>query len=322
MCERSRCWKGRYHFVVRDEYWYSFPSYCMETFGKKLYRVALDAGMSCPNRDGSIGTGGCIFCDEGGSGDFAIACHGQKLVEEDLIYNHSHSGNGSYIAYFQAYTNTYAPCERLRMLYTSALDNSLFAGISIATRPDCLGDEVMALLKELKEVYPDKFIWVELGLQSIHDTTAIWMNRGYPLSVFDEACDKLQKAGISIIVHIILGLYEETDEMVLETIRHLNEVKINGIKIQLLHYLSGTKLYAKYLSHQDAPQPMEEEHYVQLVVQCLGWLDENIVVHRLTGDGDRRILKAPLWSLNKRKVLNEIRHEMAVNHIRQGSLRR
>ena len=148
------------------------------------------------------------------------------------------------------------------------------------------------------------------------------MNRGYPLSVFDEACHKLQETGISIIVHIILGLYEETDEMVLETIRHLNDVKINGIKIQLLHYLSGTKLYAKYLSHQDAPQPMEEEHYVHLVVQCLGWLDENIVVHRLTGDGDRRILKAPLWSLNKRKVLNAIRHEMAVNHIRQGSLRR
>ena len=322
MRRRSRYRKGRYHFVVKDEYWYSFPSYCMNTFDRKLYRVALDAGMSCPNRDGTIGTGGCIFCDEGGSGDFAIAYHGQKLVEEDLIYNHSHSGNGSYIAYFQAYTNTYAPCDRLRMLYTSALDNPLFAGISIATRPDCLGDDVMALLKELNNSYPDKFIWVELGLQSKHDRTAVWMHRGYPLTVFDEACEKLKDAGILIIVHIILGLYQESDEMVLDTIRHLNEMHIDGIKIQLLHYLAGTKLYEKYVSGNEAPVPMEEEHYVELVVQCLGMLDENIVVHRLTGDGDRKLLKAPLWSLHKRKVLNEIRHEMAVHHIRQGSLRK
>lgn len=306
--------------MVKDTYWYSFPSYCMKTFGKKLYRVALDAGMSCPNRDGTLGTGGCIFCDEGGSGDFAIAFHGQKLVEEDLIYNHSHSGNGSYIAYFQAYTNTYAPCDRLRMLYTAALDNPLFAGISIATRPDCLSEDVMALLKELRQSYPDKFIWVELGLQSKHDKTAVWMHRGYPLTVFDEACHKLHEAGIPIIVHIILGLYQETDEMVLETIRHLNEMHIAGIKIQLLQFLDGTGLYRRYLAGQEVPEPMEEEQYVHLVVQCLGTLDENIVVHRLTGDGDRKLLKAPLWSLNKRKVLNEIRHEMAVNHIRQGSL--
>lgn len=306
--------------MVKDTYWYSFPSYCMKTFGRKLYRVALDAGMSCPNRDGSLGTGGCIFCDEGGSGDFAIAFHGQKLVEEDLIYNHSHSGNGSYIAYFQAYTNTYAPCDRLRMLYTAALDNPLFAGISIATRPDCLSEDVMALLKELRQSYPDKFIWVELGLQSKHDKTAVWMHRGYPLTVFDEACHKLHEAGIPIIVHIILGLYQETDEMVLETIRHLNEMHIAGIKIQLLQFLDGTGLYRRYLAGQEVPEPMEEEQYVHLVVQCLGTLDENIVVHRLTGDGDRKLLKAPLWSLNKRKVLNEIRHEMAVNHIRQGSL--
>lgn len=306
--------------MVKDTYWYSFPSYCMKTFGKKLYRVALDAGMSCPNRDGTLGTGGCIFCDEGGSGDFAIAFHGQKLVEEDLIYNHSHSGNGSYIAYFQAYTNTYAPCERLRMLYTAALDNPLFAGVSIATRPDCLSEDVMALLKELRQSYPDKFIWVELGLQSKHDKTAVWMHRGYPLTVFDEACHKLHEAGIPIIVHIILGLYQETDEMVLETIRHLNEMHIAGIKIQLLQFLDGTGLYRRYLAGQEVPEPMEEEQYVHLVVQCLGTLDENIVVHRLTGDGDRKLLKAPLWSLNKRKVLNEIRHEMAVNHIRQGSL--
>lgn len=306
--------------MVKDTYWYSFPSYCMKTFGRKLYRVALDAGMSCPNRDGTLGTGGCIFCDEGGSGDFAIAFHGQKLVEEDLIYNHSHSGNGSYIAYFQAYTNTYAPCDRLRMLYTAALDNPLFAGVSIATRPDCLSEDVMALLKELRQSYPDKFIWVELGLQSKHDKTAVWMHRGYPLTVFDEACHKLHEAGIPIIVHIILGLYQETDEMVLETIRHLNEMHIAGIIIQLLQFLDGTGLYRRYLAGQEVPEPMEEEQYVHLVVQCLGTLDENIVVHRLTGDGDRKLLKAPLWSLNKRKVLNEIRHEMAVNHIRQGSL--
>jgi radical SAM protein (TIGR01212 family) len=171
------------------ERYQTFSQYCLKTYGKRLYRVALDAGMTCPNRDGTLGTCGCIFCDEGGSGDFAIPYHGQQLKQEDLLYNHQEAAPGQYIAYFQSYTNTYAPLSRLRTLFTSALSDDMFAGISIATRPDCLGEEVIDLLQELKEKYPDKFIWCELGLQTIHEGTAVWMRRGYPLSVFDDAVE-------------------------------------------------------------------------------------------------------------------------------------
>lgn len=300
------------------ELWYSFPAYCRRTFGRRLYRAALDAGMTCPNRDGTVGRGGCIFCDEGGSGDFALPFYGQMLREEDLIYNHSASGEGSYIAYFQAYTNTYAPAEELRVLFSAALANPLFAGISIATRPDCLGAEVISLLKELKERFPEKFIWCELGLQSMHAATAVWMRRGYPLAVFDSACTALRGIGIPVIVHVILGLPHETEEMVLETIRHLNQQHISGIKIQLLQYLRGTDLYRMYEKGTDGLEPMTEEAYVSLAAKCLGMLDENTVVHRVTGDGSRDLLAAPLWALDKRKVINAIRHEMAERQIIQG----
>lgn len=300
------------------ELWYSFPAYCRRTFGKRLYRAALDAGMTCPNRDGTIGYGGCIFCDEGGSGDFAIPFHGQMLREEDLIYNHSASGKGSYIAYFQAYTNTYAPVPKLRVLFSAALENPLFAGISIATRPDCLGMEVISLLKELKERFPEKFIWCELGLQSMHSATAAWMRRGYPLFVFDEACSTLRNIGIPVIVHVILGLPHETEGMVLDTIRHLNRQHISGIKIQLLQYLRGTDLCQMYEAGMDGLVPMTEAAYVSLAAKCIGMLDENTVVHRVTGDGSRELLAAPLWALDKKRVINAIRHEMAEKQIRQG----
>lgn len=306
--------------LVNGEAWYSFPAYCRKTFGKKLYRVALDAGMTCPNRDGTIGTGGCIFCDEGGSGDFAIPYHGQRLQEEDLIYNNSHSGNGTYIAYFQAYTNTYAPIEKLEMLYRAALEDPLFAGISIATRPDCLGEEVLALLEGLKQKYPMKFIWVELGLQSKHDRSAVWMHRGYSYAIFQQACQDLERIGLPFIVHMILGLPYETEEMVLETIHSINAVNAFGVKIQLLQYLKGTKLGRMYEEHVSGIEAMSEDAYVDLVTKCLGHLDENIVVHRLTGDGNKDLMIAPLWALHKRKVLNAIRHSMAAQGIVQGSL--
>ena len=188
------------------ERYYTFSEYCQKTFGRKLYRAALDAGMTCPNRDGKLGNKGCIFCDEGGSGDFAVSYHGQKLKKEDLIYNHQDGQNGDYIAYFQSYTNTYAPVDRLRKLFAAALEDELFAGISIATRPDCLGKDVLALLAELKKSYPEKFIWCELGLQTIHEKTAVWLRRGYPLPVFDEAVRSLHALDIPVIVHCILGL--------------------------------------------------------------------------------------------------------------------
>lgn len=303
------------------ERYQTFSQYCLKTYGKRLYRVALDAGMTCPNRDGTLGTCGCIFCDEGGSGDFAIPYHGQQLKQEDLLYNHQEAAPGQYIAYFQSYTNTYAPLSRLRTLFTSALSDDMFAGISIATRPDCLGEEVIALLQELKEKYPDKFIWCELGLQTIHEGTSVWMRRGYPLSIFDDAVDRLHRIGIPIIVHCIIGFPQEDETMVLQTIEHLNPLKIEGIKLQLLHYLKGTDLGRMYQEKKEAYPILTLDEYACRIAHCLGHLDPDVVIHRLTGDGNQEILLAPSWSMDKKKVLNQIRHIMKEENIVQGSLR-
>lgn len=303
------------------ERYYTFSEYCQKTFGRKLYRAALDAGMTCPNRDGKLGNKGCIFCDEGGSGDFAVSYHGQKLTREDLIYNHQDGKNGDYIAYFQSYTNTYAPVDRLRKLFTAALEDELFAGISIATRPDCLDKDVLALLAELKKSYPKKFIWCELGLQTIHEKTAAWIRRGYPLPVFDEAVKSLHALDIPVIVHCILGLPQEDEQMVFQTMEHLNQLKIEGIKLQLLHYLSGTDLGRTYQAEPDAYHVLSLDEYARMTARCLGHLDPSIVIHRLTGDGNQEILLAPSWSTDKKKVLNLIRHVMKEENIVQGSLR-
>lgn len=303
------------------ERYLNFANYCTSKYGRKLYRVALDAHMTCPNRDGTKGNCGCIFCDEGGSGDFAISYDGQRLTKEDLIYNHQEAGVGDYIAYFQAYTNTYAPIDKLTKLFSSALEDPLFAGISIATRPDCLPQEVIDLLKQLKQNYPNKFIWVELGLQSIHEQTAIWMRRGYPLQIFDEAVKQLKKIGVEVIVHTIIGLYQEDKQMMIQTIEHLNTLHIDGIKLQLLHYLKDTDLGKSYLLHPKQYHVLTLEEYVDIIVTCIGHLNENIVVNRLTGDGNRELLIEPQWSLDKRKVINEINHALKQQNITQGCLK-
>lgn len=305
---------------MEKKYYRSFSDYCKETFGRKLYRVALDAGMTCPNRDGTLDDRGCIFCDEGGSGDFAIHYEGQKIHSEDLIWNHQKAEPGDYIAYFQSYTNTYAPVERLRFLFSAALKDDMFAGISIATRPDCLRDDVLNLLGSLKKEYPEKFIWVELGLQSIHEKTAVWMRRGYPLSVYDEAIRNLHHLDIPVVTHVILGFSQENEKMVDETILHLNTVHTDGVKLQLLHYLKGTDLGRMYEENPSAFHVLSEEEYVNLVVRCIGLLTPDIVINRLTGDGNPQLLLAPLWSLNKRHVLNAIHHQLKMNDIVQGSL--
>ena len=299
------------------EYYRTFAQYCRDTFGRRLYRVALDAGMTCPNRDGTCGERGCIFCG-GGSGDFALSYHGQRLAEEDLPYNHHKAGEGNYIAYFQAYTNTYAPAEKLDELFSAALSDPLFAGISIATRPDCFSDEIYALLARLKREYSDKFIWVELGLQTMHEKTAAYIRRGYPLPVFDACVAKLHELGIDVIVHVILGLPGENEEDVLATVRHLNEIKIEGIKLQLLHYLRGTDLGAAYAEHPQDFHVLSMEEYVHMVCACIGELDPDTVIHRLTGDGNRETLLAPLWSTDKKRVLNTIRHALKISGITQG----
>lgn len=305
---------------MEKQYYYSFADYCKKTFGRKLYRVALDAGMSCPNRDGRIDTRGCIFCDEGGSGDFAIHYKGQKLEKSDLIYNHQEAKEGDYIAYFQAYTNTYDTIERLYFLFSSALKNPLFAGISIATRPDCIGEETLQLFQQLQKEFSDKFIWVELGLQTIHSKSAIFIRRGYPLSVFDTCVKQLHEIGIPVITHVIIGLPNETQEDIFQTIQHLNHLEIEGIKLQLLHYLKGCDLGRMYENDSTVFHVLTQEEYTDIIVNCIGYLNEDIVIHRLTGDGAGELLLAPTWSKDKRAVLNQIRHKLKENQIKQGSL--
>lgn len=300
------------------ERYLSFSEACKNRYGRRLYKVALDAGMTCPNRDGTCGTGGCIFCSGRGSGEFAIRFDGQKLHREDLVYNHQDAEEGDYIAYFQAFTNTYDRPERLARLYRAALDNDLFAGISIATRPDCLGKDVMDLLKKLKQEYPDKLIWTELGLQSMHEETAAYIRRGYPLKVFDEAVKELHEAGIEVIVHVIIGLPHEDKEMMLATIRHLSSLPVDGVKLQLLHYLADSDLGKAYLLHPEDFHVLSLQEYADIICACIKELRSDIVIHRLSGDGSPAKLLAPLWSKDKKRVLNTIRHELKTRNIRQG----
>jgi radical SAM protein (TIGR01212 family) len=300
------------------ERWHTLASWMKETYGHRLYRVPLDGGFTCPNRDGTVSTGGCIFCSGKGSGEFAIPYHGQKLKAEDLIYNRDQHQEGWYLGYFQAFTGTYAPASRLRMLYEGILDNDLFAGIDIATRPDCLGPDILALLQELKGKYPAKVFMVELGLQTMHEDTARFLNRGYARPVFEQAVSDLNRIGISVIVHVIIGLPKEDEQRQIETIQYLDTLKIQGIKISSLQIIRGTKLAEMAASHPEQVPVLTEEQYVHAVCMCLGWLRKDIVIHRLTGDGDQKTLIGPLWACRKGHVLNEIRHEMKELDLVQG----
>ncbi len=300
--------------------YYSLDTWCKEHYGEKLYKIALDAGLTCPNRDGTLGTGGCIFCSAGGSGDFAV--HGvtpdeiRSQLEQGKALLSSKKTGSRYIAYFQAYTNTYGPPEYLETLFRAALAEPDIAGISIATRPDCLPDEVIALLRRLKAAFPGKFLWIELGLQTIHESTAEYIRRGYPLSCFEEALQKLRQAELPVIVHIILGLPGETADMVLDTIRYLNQCSVFGIKLQLLHILKGTDLAADYLA--GTFEALTLDSYLDLLLSCIRALSPDIVIHRVTGDGPKNLLIAPQWSAHKRTVLNSLHHRMKLESTRQG----
>ena len=284
--------------------YYSLNQYMKDTFGCKVYRIAINGGFTCPNRDGSIGTGGCLFCSEGGSGDFAQdpGLSITEQIEKGKERVSAKIQNGKYIAYFQAFTNTYAPVERLRKLYTEALDHPDIVALSIATRPDCLPDEVLDLLKELNQVKP---IWVELGLQTIHERTAGYIRRGYPLSVYDQAVKELQKRGIEVITHVILGLPGETKQDMAETVRYVVDGGIKGIKLQLLHVLKGTDLEREYL--EGRVKVMSEDEYIALVTDLIKMIPPDIVIHRMTGDGAKKDLIAPLWSADKKHVLNRLK---------------
>ena len=295
--------------------YYSFNSYLKQTFGEKVYKISLNGGFTCPNRDGTLGTRGCIFCSEGGSGDFApdAALPIGEQIEEGIRMIRQKTDASKYIAYFQAFTNTYAPYEKLHSLFYDAILRQEIVGLAVGTRPDCLPPDVLELLDELNQIKP---VFVELGLQTIHEKTAQFIRRGYPLSCFEQAVKALHDLGINVVVHLILGLPGETEEMMLESVRYLNQLPVNGVKFSLLHVLKHTDLGALYEKH---PFPVYElDDYVDFVIRCIEELREDIVIHRLTGDGPKDLLIAPRWTLNKRKVLNEIARRMKETNSRQG----
>ena len=292
----------------------SLNSYLLERFGEKTYKLALDGGFTCPTRDGTLDTRGCIFC-AGGSGDFSIPAwrDPEKAIEQAKALV---AGKGAkrYIAYFQSYTGTYAPIEKLRELYTKTLRHPDIAALSIATRPDCLGDEVMALLTELNREKP---VWVELGLQTIHPETAAYIRRGYPLEVYDSAVRRLQEAGIETVVHMILGLPGETQDMMCETAEYIGKSGAQGIKLHLLHVLEGTDLEKDYQAGKFEVLSLDE--YISALEACIESIPPEMVVHRLTGDGAKRFLVAPVWSADKKTVLNAINRAFERDHVMQGA---
>ena len=300
-----------------DKPWHSLNHELKYRFGEKLYKLALNGGFTCPNRDGTLGDRGCIFCSAGGSGDFAASpsLSISKQIEQAKQKVDNKFKGSRYIAYFQAYTGTYAPLPYLEDIYWQAIRHPDIAVLSIATRPDCLSDDIVDLLSRLNQFKP---VWIELGLQTIHEATALYIRRGYPLSVFEQAVRKLHDAGIEIIVHTILGLPGETEQHMLDTHRYLSHQPIQGIKIQLLHILQGTDLAAVY---EKKPFPvLDKEHYIDLLIRCLEILPPELVIHRLTGDGPRKLLIHPLWSLSKKQVLNEIQHQFRLRRTWQGRL--
>ncbi|HIU50392.1 MAG TPA: TIGR01212 family radical SAM protein [Candidatus Limousia pullorum] len=290
-------------------------AYLKNRFGRKIYKLTLDGGMTCPNRDGKVGFGGCIFCGGNGSGSFCPSVdlsitaqieEGKKLLKNKIK-------EGGYIAYFQSHTNTYAAVPYLRKIFYEAVNHPDIVGISIGTRPDCLEDDVLKLLEELAKIKP---LWVELGLQTINENTAKLINRCYPLKVYDEAVKNLKSIGAEVVTHVILGLPRETEEQMLETVAYSSKVS-DGIKLQLLHVLKDTKLYEMYQKEPFKIFSMEE--YTELLCRCIEIIPKNVVIHRMTGDGDKRLLVEPMWSGNKKVVLNYINKVFSEKDIVQGS---
>ncbi|MBR2640553.1 MAG: TIGR01212 family radical SAM protein [Oscillospiraceae bacterium] len=285
-----------------------------EKFGGKVYKLALEGGFSCPNRDGTLGTGGCIFC-LGGSGDFAEKPSGSifEQIEKAKARVAGKNPSGKYIAYFQSYTNTYAPAEYLERIFSEAISHPDIVALSVGTRPDCLPDDVIEVLARLNKTKP---VWVELGLQTIHQKTAEYIRRGYPLPVFDSAVERLKKAGIYVVVHMIIGLPGETPEMIFKTAEYIGKSGADGIKLQLLHVLSGTDLAKDYEAGKF--RTLELDEYISILEGCIRRLPREMTIHRLTGDGNKRHLIAPLWSGDKKRVLNAINSAFENDKLIQG----
>ena len=338
ICETGEKAGGRTGQYPDGRPYCSLPLFLRQQFGGPLYKLSLNGGMSCPNRDKTVGDGGCIFCSAGGSGEFAADAglsvseqiaqarrRAEAKAEKASGGRQKDTGNGEgggrkekgnparYIAYFQAYTNTYAPPERLERIFTEALRPEDVAVLSIATRPDCLGEPVIRLLDRLAEKKP---VWVELGLQTMHEETAIRIRRGYALPCFEQAVRRLQAGGHMVIVHMILGLPGESREQMAATARYLGDLGVDGVKLQLLHILKGTVLGEWYERGQVSV--MEKEEYFAAVAACLQVLPRRTVIHRLTGDGPKELLLAPFWSRDKKRVLNELHHYLKIHGIWQG----
>lgn len=300
-------WNGkRYH---------TLNHFLREKFGEKVFKISLDGGFSCPNRDGKISTGGCIFCSEKGSGDFAgnRQLSISKQFEDVKSMMKNKWKNGKYIAYFQAYTNTYAPVDELRRKYSEAIEKDGVIGLAIATRPDCLDDDILDLLEEInKKLY----VWVELGLQTSNDETAKRINRGYMLNTFDDTMKRLKKRNIDTVVHAIFGLPGEIKEDMINTIDYISHSGAKGIKIHLLHLMKNTELVKVY--EKGKLKFLSKEEYINLITESISRLPEDMVVHRLTGDAPRNELIGPIWSLKKWEVLNSIDKALEDNNIYQG----
>ena len=288
----------------------TLSDYCKEKFGTKVYRLSLSTGCSCPNRDGRAGRGGCSFCSEGGSGEFATKVKPVEVQIEEAkdrvkskFPKDIKEEDKKYIAYFQSFTNTYGGVDRLGGIFKTAILRDDIAAISIGTRPDCLEDDMLDLLDELNKIKP---VWIELGLQTIHEDSAKAFNRGYSLPVFNKAYIELKKRNIEVIVHVILGLPGETDKDMYETVRYLANLspKLDGIKLHLLHILKNTRLEREYREKPFKILSLDE--YTEILINCLRILPESVVIHRMTGDGDKKLLVEPLWSADKKRVLNTI----------------
>lgn len=294
-------------------YWNSLNDRLREQYGTKVYKLALSSGCSCPNRDGTLGTRGCIFCD--GAGAFAEAgAVSEQLARARARVAAKTGANANYIAYFQSFTNTYGPVDRLRALYTAAMEPEDVVILSVATRPDCLGPEILDLLTELNRNKP---VWVELGLQTIHPETARYLRRGYDLPVYDAAVSSLRARGITVVAHQILGLPGETATMMAETTRYIGRSGADGIKLHLLHVLEGTDLADEWRAGK--VPVMSLEAYISVLEDCVRNLPREVVIHRLTGDGAKRDLLAPVWSGDKKRVLNAIHKAFRENDVEQGS---
>ncbi len=294
---------------------YTINEYLRSEFGKKTVKLSIDAGFTCPNRDGKLGYGGCAFCSGEGSGELASSLENgiAKSIDEQIVRLSEKWPDAAYLAYFQSHTNTYAPVEELRAKYEIALSDTRVSGIVIATRPDCIDDDVLDLLSEINEKH---FMWIELGLQTIHSSTSEAMGIGYDINTYDETVSRLIARNIKVVSHLILGLPGETEEMMLDSVKHVCTQPIFGLKLHLMNIVRTSRLYEMmpdYVSFESI------DDYVDLVIRCLEIIPRNITIHRLTGDVPRNLLVSPEWSYKKRTILNTINSELVRRNTCQGA---